>query len=192
MNARTDTRERILTRAESLLSRRGFNGFSYQDIATALGIKNAAVHYHFPAKADLGLALINNYRDLLRRGTETFMKSGGSATRQLEGYFHFTAHDQLGEGVCPIGATTADFGSLNDTMKEALQELVTETVRWLTHVLEVGRKQGEFEFEGDPAHKALSLMASVQGARQLARVLGRPGAVRETTEQVRIDLGMKK
>ena len=55
----SDTREQIMDRAADLLMSHGFNGFSYSDISSYLGVKNAAVHYHFPAKTDLALALID-------------------------------------------------------------------------------------------------------------------------------------
>ena len=44
---------------------RGFNGFSYANVAAELGVTSATVHYHFPAKAELGEALIT-------RDTERF------------------------------------------------------------------------------------------------------------------------
>jgi len=69
----SDTREQIMDRAAQLLMSRGFNGFSYRDISTHLGVKNAAVHYHFPAKADLAIALIDEYRKTLRSRTSEFM-----------------------------------------------------------------------------------------------------------------------
>ena len=57
-----DTRDQIMDRAAHLLMSRGFNGFSYRDISAHLGVKNAAIHYHFPAKKDLALALVDEYR----------------------------------------------------------------------------------------------------------------------------------
>ena len=69
---RTDTRERILDEAERLMGARGYSGFSYQDISRPLGIRNAAIHYHFPAKADLGLAVIERYRAILHTADADF------------------------------------------------------------------------------------------------------------------------
>ena len=57
----SDTATRILDVAERLAQERGFNGFSYADIAVKLGITKAALHYHFASKADLGEALIGRY-----------------------------------------------------------------------------------------------------------------------------------
>jgi TetR/AcrR family transcriptional repressor of nem operon len=47
---RQDTKKRILDMAEDLLLTRGFNAFSYQHISSELGMKNAAIHYHYPKK----------------------------------------------------------------------------------------------------------------------------------------------
>lgn len=59
---RADTSQRILDTAERLVQTRGFNGFSYADIATTLGVTKASLHYHFPAKAELGQRLIERYK----------------------------------------------------------------------------------------------------------------------------------
>jgi len=61
-----DTKNKIMDLAENLLLSRGYNGFSYKDISLALGIKNATVHYHYPAKKDLGVAVIRRARDQLK------------------------------------------------------------------------------------------------------------------------------
>src|ERR671929_772591 len=60
-SARTDTADRILDTAERLVQSRGFNGFSYADIAAELGVTKASLHYHFATKAELGEALMERY-----------------------------------------------------------------------------------------------------------------------------------
>ena len=54
---------RILSEAQRLVQMRGFNGFSYADIAETLGVTKASLHYHFPSKAELGRRLIDRYRE---------------------------------------------------------------------------------------------------------------------------------
>ena len=56
-----DMREHILASAQRLAQQRGFNGFSYADIAEEVGIRKASLHHYFPTKTDLGLALIEVY-----------------------------------------------------------------------------------------------------------------------------------
>ena len=61
--SRSDTRTRILDIAERLAQTRGFNGFSYADIAAELNVSTASLHYHFAGKAELGRALIARYAE---------------------------------------------------------------------------------------------------------------------------------
>ncbi|MBT8069968.1 MAG: TetR/AcrR family transcriptional regulator [Gammaproteobacteria bacterium] len=169
----SDTREQIMDRAAHLLMSRGFNGFSYADISSHLGVKNAAVHYHFPAKSDLALALIDDYRKILRKNTAEFMAYGGSTLPQVEGLFAFTSKQcQLGRCICPFGAFSVDYTDLPEDVRQEMQRFMDETINWLTQVLEVGRKQQELEFTGKPGPKALSILATLQGARQMARIHG--------------------
>jgi len=46
-----------------LVQTRGFNGFSYGDIADALRLTKASLHYHFSTKAKLGERLIERYAE---------------------------------------------------------------------------------------------------------------------------------
>src|ERR1700685_2193697 len=58
---RSQTATQILDVAEQLVQTRGFNAFSYADVAAELKITKAALHYHFAGKAELGEALIARY-----------------------------------------------------------------------------------------------------------------------------------
>ena len=59
-------RNNILDVAERRMRMSGYNAVSFRDIAGEIGIKSASLHYHFPKKADLGLALVERYSDNLR------------------------------------------------------------------------------------------------------------------------------
>jgi AcrR family transcriptional regulator len=188
----TDTKSEIVAKAEALLRQRGFNGFSYRDIAEPMGIKNSAIHYHFPSKADLGVAVIQRYRDTLRRGSAEFMRHGGDAKAQLEGYLGWLRREYVERGrSCPIGAMGAEFGALPDAMREVTRKLIEEVLAWLTKVLEIGREQGAFEFEGPAEEKACALQSALSGAGHCTRVMGAE-IMERTIRQLRRDLGMKK
>lgn len=191
MTPPTDTREKILDSADRLLRSYGFNGFSYQDIARPLGIRNAAVHYHFSTKADLAVAVIDKYRRLLHERTAAFMAGQGDPVAQLEGFISFSTAECCTEStMCPVGALASDFYSLPEDIRAAGQRLLDELLTWMTRVCEVGREQGRLHFEGDPAAKAEQVVAALQGARQLARFRGAP-AMQAVAGQIRRDLGLE-
>src|SRR4051812_35080499 len=81
-----DAAARILDSAERLVQRRGFNGFSYADVAAELGVTKASLHYHFPGKAELGEALIGRYAARFTEALEQIDAGGGDAPAKLDAY----------------------------------------------------------------------------------------------------------
>jgi len=191
MRPATNTREQIIDKAFQLMLQRGLHGFSYRDISEPLGVKNAAIHYHFPNKQDLVKVLIEENQKALRKGTSEFMAYGGSALPQLEGLFAFTLNQcECGRPICMVGALAIDYDDLSEDIKDANDRFMKDSVNWLTKVMETGREQEEFSFGGDAKSKALSILATIQGARQMARVHGMD-LLQKMFEQIRTDLGIK-
>src|ERR671936_2938687 len=81
-----DTPARILDIAERLVQSRGFNGYSYADVAAELGITKASLHYHFAGKAELGQALVERYAARFAAALETVDAAGGDAPSKLAAY----------------------------------------------------------------------------------------------------------
>lgn len=186
----TDTRGQIMDLGFQLILQRGFDGFSYRDISEPLGVRNAAIHYHFPSKMDLVKALIEENHRVLRESTAEFMAYGGPARPQLEGLFQFTLDQyQRGYPICMAGALAVNIENLSEGTRKKLDRLMEDTVNWLARVLETGRDQDEFRFRGDAKSKALSILAMTQGARQLARVHGKEYLER-VFDQIRTDLDL--
>lgn len=169
-----DTREEILKVASGLLQTRGFSAFSYAHIAEALGVKTAAVHYHFPTKADLGLALIDRYRARYRRWMDEAEDQGLGPAAQLDGYVRIAARfGEDGQKICPVGALEAEYGAIPPEMQRAVQVMIEEIYAWLGRVLDQGRKSGDFHFEGSPQDMAVFIASALQGGLQVGRALGK-------------------
>lgn len=186
-----DTREEILKLASNLLRERGYSAFSYGHIAEALGVKPAAIHYHFTSKTDLGLALVERYRDRYRRWMAEADDQGLSAKDKLAGYFRIaTRFSEDGMRVCPAGVLESELPALPPEMQAATTTMVREITSWLARVLTEGRTSGELSFDGEPVDAAALVAASLQGGLQMARVLGKTpldGVVR----QLHRHLGLK-
>src|SRR5450432_2291463 len=83
---RPDTAQNILNAAERLVQTRGYNGFSYADIAAQLGVTKASLHYHFASKADLGCALIERYHTAFTKALAGIDDAVAQPRRKLAGY----------------------------------------------------------------------------------------------------------
>jgi TetR/AcrR family transcriptional repressor of nem operon len=103
-NRDAGTAARILDVAEQLVQVRGFNGFSYADVAAELGITKAALHYHFAGKADLGEALIARYAsrfaEALAGIDATAHGSAGAARARLAGLADLYLDVLLNQRMC--------------------------------------------------------------------------------------------
>src|SRR3954471_14729023 len=78
-----DTATRILDSAERLVQARGFNGFSYADVAAELEGTKASLHYHFAGKTELGQALIARYAQRFSAALEHIDASVRTAPAKL-------------------------------------------------------------------------------------------------------------
>ena len=84
MDQKTDqvhTSQQILDIAQRLVQTRGFNAFSYADIASELKVSKASLHYHFASKAELGIKLIERYEDGMERAFMKLMPVAGEQRR---------------------------------------------------------------------------------------------------------------
>jgi TetR/AcrR family transcriptional repressor of nem operon len=81
-----DTKQKILMVAQNLIQSKGFNGFSFADIADSVGIRKASIYHHFPTKVALGTALIDQYSLGLKNLLSNIDSQSKSVAEQLKSY----------------------------------------------------------------------------------------------------------
>ena len=170
--ARSDTADRVLELAERLVQTRGFNGFSYADVAGELGVTKATLHYHFPTKTALGLRLIERYTEVFLVALAAIDDSAAAAATKLRAYAEIYSAVLRNDRMCLCGMLAADYATLPDNMKSALTRFFEANECWLAAVLEQGRATGEFRYTGDPLEIAQLLVSSLEGAMLVARSFG--------------------
>ena len=185
MASQKDTKNEILDLAENLLLDRGFNGFSYADISSVLGIKNAAVHYYFPSKSDLGIAVIQRAKSRFMDWTRGERMAGRSAAEKLEAFFRlYLRFLEAGQQVCLGGALETDYKTLPAEMQDETQKFASTFLVWMEEVLEEGREKGIFSFPGKAKDQAIVILSSLQGALQMTRAAG-PSCLHVAMAQIR-------
>jgi TetR/AcrR family transcriptional repressor of nem operon len=170
--AAPDTTNRILDVAERLVQTRGFNGFSYADIAESLEVTKASLHYHFPSKADLGKRLIERYEQSFLAALASIDGAGKGARDKLRRYARIYADVLRDNRMCLCGMLVSDYATLPKPMKEEVKHFFDENERWLAALLEGGRKAGELQFKGSAVELARLIVGSLEGAMMLARSYG--------------------
>lgn len=168
-----NTKRAIMDLAEALLHDKGYNGFSYADISAELGVKNAAVHYHFRTKEELAVAVLQRYRDRFKLWVNNARVKDLPPDKKLDWFFHIYTNMRADNGkVCLAGSLETEFNSIPDALRSQTEAMTREYLEWLEAALQEGREAGVFHFNGSAADKAALILASLQGALQMARALG--------------------
>ena len=164
-----DTRQSILDAAESLILTRGYNGFSYKDIAEVVGIRKASIHHHFPSKEDLGAAFVEGYfhRFALWREQVADMAVAQKLAAFLE---MFQRVSNNAEKICPMGMLTAEYPTLPRSVQDSLRELLAEMDQWLTQVLRQGQAQGYLRSDPEAQVLAKVMINALSCSMKMARV----------------------
>jgi len=166
------TPQKILDIAERLLQVRGYNGFSYADVATALRVTKASLHYHFPGKADLGRRLMERYTQNFLAALATIDAEGADAPEKLRRYVSIYSDVLANNRMCLCGMLAAEYATLPKPIRREVTRFFDANEVWLVGVLDEGKRTSVFHFAGQATEAARVLIAGLEGAMMLARSYG--------------------
>ena len=172
MPAKRDTANRILDVAERLVQVRGFNAFSYADIAKDVGVRKASLHHHFPTKGILGAALIERYHRRFFEALAAIDADDADAGDRLEAYAGLYGAVLRRKRMCLCGMLATDAATLPKAMRDRIAGFFDENETWLAGVLEAGRRRGELRFDGPATPLAEVIVSSLEGAMLVSRASG--------------------
>lgn len=179
------TRQLILSTAFSLIQSKGYNGFSYRDIADQIGIKTASIHYYFPKKCDLGRALMADYRDRFKDALLAIDQDTDESTKKLHQFTSlFIQTLAQGNRMCLGGMLATEISTLPVEIVEEVKGFIAETEKWLTRLLTRGCQAGCLQFAGNPEDQAKILFAALEGAMITARTLNDKRHLEKVTKQL--------
>jgi len=164
------TKEQITLLADELMRSNGYNAFSYSDISKPMGIKNAAIHYHFPSKSDLAFEVVSFHEESFDRFTERV--NGKSPLQKIKMFLNFYTSIQQTGRICVIGAFATDWNAMNDEIQHSMTSFTNKVIEWLTEVLNEGSESQEVLLTHSPHSEALSILTNIFGATQLSRITG--------------------
>ncbi len=128
----SETEQFILNTTEDMIRQGGYNGFSFRNIADAIGIKSSSVHYHFETKEKLGAATTKRY-------TQNFMTALGKPEQiKADGVnpvtYYITAFRNAiisNKGMCLCGILGTETSMLPDSIVAELKNFFDKNVEWL-------------------------------------------------------------
>jgi TetR/AcrR family transcriptional regulator, transcriptional repressor for nem operon len=180
MEARSATADRVVEAATSLVQTRGYNGFSYADIADIVGIRKASLHHHFPGKVDLGQAVASRYRRAFGEALVDIVSDTDDRIVRLDRYAELYAR-QLSEHarMCLCGMLAAEYETLPASVQDEVRAFFDEQRAWLARVLGGGRRSA-----ADAKRRADVFLAGLEGALLIARTDGSLARFRRTAREL--------
>lgn len=134
----SDTRDSLMRTAESLLRSKGYAAFSYADLAEAVGIRKASIHHHFPAKEDLGLAVVQAYVERMVQSYDDICHRHSSVEVRLAAFADWFMAGAK-EGRLPLcGALAAEMAVLPPRLQALTRNFFRIQLQWLQKVLDEG------------------------------------------------------
>ena len=171
------TKSLIVKTAEELILSYGYQGFSYNDIASAINIRKASIHYHYPKKENLGIAFIRKYSRLF----SLWGKRLGPISNQEKLKAFCRMYGTLSNNctrICPIGMVAADYHRMPQSIQEHSQELITQVENWLIDLMNNGKTTGEFRQYLDSTETARQMIYVMSGALKMARIYKDPDRIK--------------
>jgi TetR/AcrR family transcriptional repressor of nem operon len=167
----SEKRIEIMDAAERRIRTAGYNGFSFRDIAADVGVKSSSIHYYFPTKEDLGVAVARRYTD---RFFEGLRDASGSPEKHLS-----AAYDKAMESdgqMCLCGVLGTASKSLPEQVAVEAKRFFQCALKFLlTTRKSASRKEQDW---------ALQILALLEGAMMLALALGDADAFRRATRSL--------
>lgn len=167
MAVKTDMREALLAAGRAAVQAGGYNALSFRDLAEAVGIKSASVHYHFPTKGDLAAALARRYTDDGAAALEQMLTESRDPGRLMARYTDIFRAALLDDNrMCLIGMLSAELEDLPTEVRDEVARFADMNVAWIARVLALMRS----DLGPKPhAEKALAIFTAIEGAQLVAR-----------------------
>jgi TetR/AcrR family transcriptional repressor of nem operon len=159
--------ERILDVAETLIQRQGYNGFSYEDIAQAVGIRKPSVHHHFATKADLTTVVAQRYVERFTHSLESLERTQAKPHDRLVAYAQVFQEHYQDKRLCLCGMLGAESETLPASVRAQLQAFYELNLRWLASTL----VQGWPSHASQADQMALLLFSALEGSMIVGRTL---------------------
>lgn len=179
-----NTAVQIRETAHDLIAERGYFGFSYADIAEAVGIRKASIHHHFPSKVDLVVATLKEYRAKLVEGTGGLDREVADPMQRIRMYVQHWAEcvKSNNRPICIAALLSAELPALPEEIQAEVRLHFQYLVSWVRTTFEEGTGRGRIRLRDSAEVEAQAFVALVHGAMISARALGSSEIFHSITE----------
>ncbi len=164
------TATRVMDVAEALIQQRGYDGFSFDDVARAVGIRKPSVHHHFRTKADLVATLARRYTERFESSLAAIDTARRDPMARLEAYVLLFATTYAKDGrLCVCGMLGAEAAALPAQVADGVADFFRLNLDWLTAAFRDAQQSGRVTTTQGAEALAQLLLSALEGAMIVGR-----------------------
>lgn len=162
------TRRDILSAAFANIHRRGFRAAGLAEILAETKLTKGAFYHHFPSKAALGYAIVD---EPLKRHIETWWIEPLAGTKDPLDALAQLIQERISSGIpamlrlgCPLNNLTQEMAPIEEGFRQRLEDIYRLWRKGLSRALARGQKNGTVRSDVDAGEAASFIIAALQGA----------------------------
>ena len=183
------TRQKLLEAALEEIYRRGFQAASLDTILNRAGVTKGALYHHFPDKAALGYAVVDELVNdlLLERWLTVLRESPADPLAALQQTLRLRATTLTAEEIelgCPLNNLAQEMSPLDEQFRRRIDATFAAWREGFASALARGQENGTVRRDVDPRKVAAFVVAAAEGSYGLAKTAGSRAMLRSNLEML--------
>jgi len=178
MKLAANTKTEIMRFAEREIASKGVHGFSFRDVALACNIKSSSVHYHFPKKNDLIIAVLQEFLGRLKSQFDEWSEEEPLPGERLKRYLERMrklARECSSRTFCPMMMAATEVGAADPEVTRVTRMFFDMAIQWLAEQLRALR--GHAQPTPEDLFDAELMYNMLEGGMISVRMTGEPGRI---------------
>jgi TetR/AcrR family transcriptional repressor of nem operon len=169
------TREKLLRAAFEEIYRRGYQSASLETILAQARVTKGALYHHFPDKAALGRAVVDEVVSglLLRRwSVDTLAETAGDPVTAIQEVIRHRSAELTPREVelgCPLNNLAQEMSPLDERFRRSVNRAFDTWREAFSRALERGQAEGSVRRKVDPRKTSDFIVAAIEGSYGLAK-----------------------
>jgi TetR/AcrR family transcriptional repressor of nem operon len=173
------TRRKILEAAAPIFNQRGYEGSSVNDLMEATGLKKGGIYRHFASKEELAAEAFDYTWEAAWNARLLHVDEKANGIEKLKQLIaNFVDYRSPVAGGCPILNTAIDADDGNPVLRTRAAKALRSWLSRLQVIVQQAQERGDTRPGVDPKLVATLIVASLEGALMMSRLLRNDDALR--------------
>lgn len=176
MSKAEQTRAFIIEKTAPIFNTKGYEGTSMSDIATATGLTKGSIYGNFSNKDEVALEVfdynLSKIDNIIRSEMSKYETARDKLMVYVNVYDDFMKHP-FPIGGCPVLNTATESDDTHPALKKKANQALHNWKNKIMGLIEAGMSAKEFKKTTDAEAKALTIIATIEGAVMITKLTGR-------------------